>query len=71
MQFFKRLWPKTATGHAIKAALALTFGYIVASRAIDSGSNWQYVLTFVLAGIGINNGAIAIRKTFFKKRHNS
>lgn len=39
---------------ALQAVASLLAGYIFASMAIDSGSYWHYLLTFIAIGLFIN-----------------
>lgn len=48
-------------GIALIGCLALVAAYIVAIRAIDTGSLFQYFLGFTLFGIGLNRLVLAIR----------
>lgn len=50
---------------AIQLLLALGFVYVFASLAIDSGSYWHYLLTFVSIGIAVNAGG-RITKDIFR-----
>ncbi len=45
----------------ISAAVSLLAAYLMASRAIDTGSLQQYGLTFLLAGFGIRQLVRAAR----------
>ncbi len=38
----------------IRLILALVFVYVFGSLAIDSGSYWHYIFTFVSLGISVN-----------------
>lgn len=48
-------------GLVLVGLLALIATYIIAIRAIDTGSLWQYGLTFALFIFGINRVIQAIR----------
>gem|GEM_PF-7035938 len=54
-------WFITRTGMAITGILALFLTYIMASRALDTGSLGQYGLAFLLLIIGINRLVRGIR----------
>lgn len=55
----------------VQLLLAIVFVYIFASLAIDSGSYWHYLLTFVSIGIAVNAGGRItkdiLRNHVFKK----
>lgn len=55
-------WHKTRRGHAIMAAIELVLAYFMASRALDTGSWWQYGFTLLLLIGGIQNVVQLIRK---------
>lgn len=42
-------WKKSPVGLIITAVIELVLAYIVISRAVDTGSWWEYLITFVLA----------------------
>jgi hypothetical protein len=48
-------WHKTRVGYSVFGLAELVLAYILASLAINSGSLWQYALTFILAYGGIAN----------------
>jgi hypothetical protein len=48
-------WHKTKTGYAVFGVAELGLAYVLASLAINSGSLWQYALTFILAYGGARN----------------
>ncbi len=48
-------WHKTKPGLAIFGVLELLLAYIVASRALDTGSWWQYGAAVLLTIGGIQN----------------
>lgn len=56
-----RLDLNSKRGLALIGCLALGAAYIVAVRAIDTGSLFQYFLGFTLIGIGLNRLVTAIR----------
>jgi hypothetical protein len=49
------LWPQTKWGHGLKAILSWLAAYIVAGRAIDTGSLFWYGLSLFLAFYGIKS----------------
>ena len=49
------------SGQILVSLLAFIGTYIVAIRAIDTGSLWQYALTFALFIFGINRAIQALR----------
>lgn len=55
-------WHKTRKGYVIMGILELVLAYIVGSRAIDTGSWWEYGLTVLLLVGGAQNLYHAIRK---------
>ena len=48
----------------VQLLLALVFVYVFASLAIDSGSYWHYILTFVSIGIAVNAGGRISKDVF-------
>jgi len=48
-------------GYAAESLISLLAMYIIASRAIETGSLQQYFLTFLFLGIAINRLTHAIR----------
>jgi hypothetical protein len=61
LQKFKT-WHKSRVGHAVFAVLELGLAYGVGSRAIDTGSWWEYGLTLLLSIGGVQNLIRLIRK---------
>ena len=55
-------WHKTRRGYAIMGFVELVLAYLMGSRAIDTGSWWQYVFTVLLLIGGIQNAVQFIRK---------
>lgn len=55
-------WHKTRRGYAVMAVVELLLAYIVGSRALDTGSWWQYGFTLLLLIGGIQNLYQLIRK---------
>ncbi len=51
---FKRYLPKSRQGNFGLAILAVLLAYILASRAIDTGSWWEYLGTLALTILVIN-----------------
>ena len=49
---------------AIKAVVATVFVYLFASLAIDSGSYWHYIFTFISLAIGVNALGRLLRDVF-------
>jgi hypothetical protein len=41
-------WHKTKPGYAVMGVLELALAYVLGSRAIDTGSIWQYFFTLLL-----------------------
>lgn len=60
-------WHKTRKGYLIFGLIELLLAYIVASRAIETGSLWQYFFAFILLFGGLRNGFECIR---YHDRHN-
>ncbi len=60
MKFDK--WKNTKQGYAIFAILELVMAYAIGSRALDTGSWWQYALTLLLLVGGVQNLVRLIRK---------
>ena len=54
-------WHKTLKGYAIMGFLELLVAYIIASRAIDTGSWWEYLFTLVFLVGGAQNALHLIR----------
>jgi len=48
-------WHKTKIGYAVMAVVELGLAYVLASRAIDTGSIWQYLFAIVLLAGCIRN----------------
>ena len=57
-------WHKTRSGHLAFALIELALAYAFGSWAIDTGSTWQYVLTFVFLIGGVQN----LIRTFHRKK---
>jgi len=55
-------WHKTRVGYAVMSALELALAYIVGSRAIETGSLWQYALAIALLVGAINNALHVFKK---------
>ena len=53
---------KTKPGFVLSGLAALVAAYILGSRAIDTGSWWQYSGTVLLFAFAVNRVAKAIRK---------
>jgi len=49
---------------AVKAIIAVVFVYLFASLAIDSGSYWHYLFTFISLAIGVNALGRLIKDVF-------
>ena len=54
-------WLKTRRGYAVMAVVQLVLTYFMASRALDTGSWWQYSFTLLLLIGGIRNVVQLIR----------
>ena len=50
----------------IRLLLAVLFGYIFISLAIDSGSYWHYLATFVSVAIAVNAGGRLLKDIVFQ-----
>lgn len=48
-------WKQSRNGLAVSAVVELLLAYIVGSRALDTGSWWEYLFAFVLLIGGIHN----------------
>ncbi|MEO5627495.1 MAG: hypothetical protein ABIQ89_01245 [Candidatus Saccharimonadales bacterium] len=55
-------WHKTRRGYATMATIELALAYLIGSRALDTGSWWQYGFTLLLLIGGIQNVIQFIRK---------
>lgn len=55
-------WYNTREGLVITMLVSLVSAYVLASRAIDTGSLMQYFLTFLLFGFAINRLISAIKR---------
>ncbi|MEI7682886.1 MAG: hypothetical protein WCJ24_01125 [Candidatus Saccharibacteria bacterium] len=55
-------WHKTRQGHAIFAVIELALAYILGSRAIDTGSWWQYAFAFFFLIGSVQNLVHIFRK---------
>ncbi|HSX27727.1 MAG TPA: hypothetical protein VLG25_03000 [Patescibacteria group bacterium] len=48
-------WHRTKVGHTVFGTIELVLAYLIGSRAIDTGSWWEYFLTvFFLLGVAQN-----------------
>ncbi|GAC1387856.1 MAG: hypothetical protein NVS1B7_2370 [Candidatus Saccharimonadales bacterium] len=56
-------WHKTTIGYVVAASLELVLAYLVGSRALDTGSGWEYLLTAILLFGGVHNfiKSVAVR----------
>ena len=54
-------WYNTREGLVITFLVSLLAAYIIASRAIDTGSLIQYFLTLILFGFAVNRLVSAIK----------
>ncbi len=57
MKFLKKLdtWHKTRVGHAVFGLVELGLAYGLGSRALDTGSWWEYGLALLLLIGGVQN----------------
>ncbi len=55
-------WKNTKQGYAIFAILELVMAYAIGSRALDTGSWWQYAFPLLLLVGGLQNLVRLIRK---------
>jgi hypothetical protein len=55
-------WHKTRQGHAVFTVIELALAYVVGSRAIDTGSWWEYALAFFFLIGAVQNAARLLRK---------
>ncbi len=53
---------KTKNGNLSAAFAGLVLAYLMASRAIDTGSLWEYIVALILIIISIKYGVRAFKK---------
>ena len=59
-------WHKTKLGYAVMGVLELVLAYVLGSRAIDTGSMWQYLLAVILFIGSLHNFYQLIRSVVSK-----
>jgi hypothetical protein len=65
----KQVWPETRRAYLIKSAVALLVGYLIGSRAIHTGSLWQYALAITCTYLFVHFLVQGVRvKTDGKRR---
>ena len=61
-------WHKTKTGYAVMGVLELAVAYVLASRAIDTGSWWEYLFTLIFF-IGAAQNFVKLAGSIFNKHY--
>jgi len=60
------------TSHSLRltglAAIAVFAAYLVGSRALDTGSWWEYGYTLALLVFGVNRFSVAVSEVFHHKK---